>query len=309
MTTITPYKHHIRTKQNGDYYVDNGVLGESVTINAITSFSLVPITNPNLDKYYNVYIVVTETVITITMPGPMVAGIGNVSLGWYCRIDLISNTGAGSIIINDNNGVTIGRLNSNALGQVRSSVTLTLVEVLPLWCVAYGIPFVGTIDQMPTTTTNGIVLRKSNYGILYSLINGTPNVNTTVDVALPWNNPTNLIIDTDFYSFSGGNSRINAVVSGMFRFSITIGVNISLLSTLTNLRIRPRLNGITFIGSFTVYNASILPYASGVYWLDCITYIPAGSYVEIMVGKTAVSVGTNPMDINTAVYVEYVGQT
>lgn len=312
MTTIVPYVHNTRTQMNGDMIVNNGVIGEPINITATGDISLVPGVTPGLGltKYYNSYIINTNAIITVTLPSPIVAGIGNVALGWYCRIDLVSTTGVGAITIVDHLTQVVGRLNANTtVAKVLSSAVITLVEATPVWCAAYGLPSYGTPNQMATTTSTGIQLRRASYGKMYSLTNGSVDVNTTVDIALPWNNATNLVLDTNYFSFAGANSRINFLTTGMYRIYVTIGINIVLLATLTNLRIRPRVNGVTFLSNFTVYNATILPYASGVYWLDCINYFTAGDYVEIMVGKSATSIGSNPTDSNTAIIVELVGQT
>lgn len=308
MTTIVPYVNNNRTIMNGDVLVSGGVIGESIAISATSDFSLSPTLTPALLKYYNVYVITAETARIVTLPSPKVAATGDVHLGWYCRIDLLSNIGTGSLSIRDHLGQNVATLNANpAFGKVQSSVTMTLLEATPLWCAGYGVPTRGSISQIPITN-GSIVFVRSNFGKLYSAIDLLVNVNTIVDVALEWDNPTNLVIDPGYYSFSGSGARINFRVAGMYRIYLTLGIDIVLLATLTNIRIRPRVNGATYLTNFTVYRATILPYASGVYWLDCINYFNASDYVEIMVGKSLVSVGSNPTNSNTAIMVEYIGQ-
>lgn len=287
----------------GDIYVGGGSIGESVQVTSTANFSLVPPTV--FSKYYNLYEVSTNNAIIVTLPSPT-----NVELGWSCRISMISSTGTGSIEIRDHLGGVVARLTSNiAAGQARQSVVLTLVESTPAWCAGYQVPTLGTSTQVLVMDAQPS-FKLLNYGTLYSLIsNAGTSVNTTTDVAIQWNNPTNLFIDNDYYTFSGSNSRINAVVSGVFKFNSIIGINNVALATLTNLRIRPRINGVTFVTSFIVYLTPISAFASGVYWLNCMVYMAAGSYLEIMVGKSATSVGTNPLDASTSIRVQYISQT
>lgn len=301
MSTTARYKDY--TAFNGDITINGGALGEMVSVTASANFSLVPPTT--FSKYYNVYEVTAETTITITLPSPT-----NVTLGWYCRISLISATGAGKLLIVDHLGADVATLDSNtSFGKVRASVTLTLVEATPAWCEAYSVPSVGGTLQMIASNTYP-TYKQFNFGLLFSRCSSAVDVNSLIDVALPWNNATNLTFDSEYYSFAGGNSRVNSLISGVYHYSCIIGIANTLLATQTNLLIRPRINGTTFVSSFIVFASTIQPFTDGVYWLDCEVYMTAGSYLEIMVGKSLISVGTNPVDnVNTCIYAEYISQS
>lgn len=300
IVTAPRYKDYLSCS---DIYVGGGSVGESVQLTSTANFSLVPPTV--FSKYYNLYEVTTNNAIIVTLPSPT-----NVELGWSCRINMISSTGAGSIEVRNHLGAVVARLISNvAAGQARQSVMLTLVESTPAWCAGYQVPTSGTSRQVLSMDAQPS-FKPINYGTLYSLIdNPGTNVNTTSDVAIEWDNPTNLFVDNDYYSFSGSGARINTAFSGVYKFNAIIGINNVALATLTNLRIRPRINGTTFVTSFIVYLTPINAFASGVYWLNCMVYMTAGSYLEIMVGKSVTSVGTNPLDAGTSIRVQYISQT
>jgi hypothetical protein len=303
MTVVSVSRDNEYMAMNGDIAVSGGSLGEMVSITATGSISLVPGVS-GLTKYYSVYEVSTNTTIAVTLPSPT-----DVAKGWYCRINLISSTGVGSMTIVSHLGATVAFLSNNiSFGRSQSSVSLTLIDSVPTWAEAYSVPAVGGVLQIPAM--NGLpAFKQFNFGQLFSRCSASVNANTITDVAIPWNSATNIVIDNDYYTFTGGNSRIGSVLSGVYRYDAIIGINI-VGSTLTNLRIRPRINGTTFLTGFVVFLASINPFASGVYCFNCEVYMAAGSYLEIMVGKSAVSAGTNPVDAtNSAVWVEYISQT
>jgi len=295
---------------NGDCDISTGSLGETVILSGITlSFSLVPgVSALGLTKYYNVYVVQTNTPnINITLPTVEVA------TGWYCRIDLTSTAGTGSLLIS--NGATIvAGLNSNStFGSVQTSVTLVKIGGTNSWATMYSVPASGTAIQTPIITRTGLLMKNYISAKFFSfcdvLGSGVINVNTTADVALRWVNPNGRYFDTAFYNVVS-NTRITALIAGSYSFAGIIGINNVSSANLNNLRIRPRLNGLTFLTSFSVVASQIQLFASGVYYFEGAFVLAANDYVEILIGKSAISVGTNPVDLaNTSMSVTLVGST
>lgn len=303
MTTITYYRNNIYKSLNGDLSVTNGSIGENVTINATGNFSIVPNVSLQLDVYYNVYTVNTNTPIIITFPSAT-----DVSIGWSCRVNLVSSTGNGSINIVNHLGATIAALASNpSAGNIRSSVYLTLMTTAPLWCEAYSIPDLGLSNQT-VILDGGPMLKPINFGNVFAYSATSVNANTTTDVAIPWDGLISRFIDTDYYNIVS-NTRITAQRTGIAKIIAFIGVSSISSATLTNLRIRPRYLGATYLTSFIVNTGTILPFNTGSYMFTGMFYLNTGEYIEIMIGKSATSVGTNPTSvINTLVHVEYIAQ-
>lgn len=294
---------------SGDYDVRGGSLGETVVLTGVTlSFSLVPGVGPiTFSKFYNVYVVQTNTPnINITLPTV------EANIGWYCRIDLISTTGAGSLLIS-NGASIVATLNSNStFGSVQTSVTLVKITASNGWATLYSTPIRAGSTQIPTITKNGILVRSYVTGRFFSFCDvaaGTViNANTTTDVALRWINPTGQFLDTSFYTVASS-TRITALITGSYSFAGIIAITNAGGATQTNIRIRPRLNGTTFLTSFNVVTSQIQLFTAGVYYLEGAFVLNANDYIEIMVGKSATSGGTNPVDLaNTSMSVNLVGQ-
>lgn len=297
---------------NGDIDTGSGYLGESVYITGVnTNISIIIGAAPLLlTKYYNTYTIQTESSINLTVPYTP-----NVGLGWYTRIDLVTSTGNGNITILDISNNVIAKLNSitpstTNLNEI-SSVNLTLIESNK-YSVLYSLPLYGRARQFPIISDLGILVRNSVYANFFSFCDvstGTViDANTTTPAPLRWVNPTGQYIDPDYYSVTS-NTQINHLQTGTYKYSGLIGITILGGSTLTNLRIRSRLNGVTFLNSFVVSTSQILPFASGSYMISGVASVVAGDYIEFVVDKTTVSAGTNPVDlVNTCMRVELVGQ-
>jgi hypothetical protein len=293
---------------NGDYDVRGGCLGETVVLSAVTlNFSLVPGVGPiNFTKYYNGYVVQTNVAINITLPTV------EVTIGWYCRIDLVSTTGAGSIAIS-NGAINVATLNSNStFGSVQTSVTLVKIAGTNSWATMYSVPIRGGSTQMPVITPNGMLMRSYISGRFFSFcdtVAGTViDANTTTDVPLRWINATGQFIDSAYYSVVSS-TRITFLVTGSYSFGGIIGISNAGLATQANIIIRPRLNGVTFLTSFSVVTGTIQAFTNGVYYFEGAFALTAGDYIEIMVGKTVLSAGTNPVVLgSTSMSVNLVGQ-
>jgi len=293
---------------NGDLDVNAGYLGESVSItNVTTNVSLeLGIAPLLLTKYYSTYTIQTESAITVTLPTS-----SNLNIGWYTRIDLISNTGTGSITVL--NGVSnIAQLNGNTItARQRASVNITLIDSTT-YVSLYSLPLYGTSNLLPLYTSNGISLRNNIFCCFFSycdISSGTPiDANVSISVPLRWINPTGQFFDSSFYTIAN-NTRITVLATGSYKFSGIIGINNSGGSTQANTIIRPLLNGTTFLTSFNITPGTINSFADGVYMFDGIFNLNANDYIEIVVGKTIVSSGTNPVDLaNTSMTVRLVGQ-
>lgn len=292
---------------NGDVDPGTSYLGESIYITGLsTNASLVAGVAPlSLTKYYTTYSIQTESVINITLPSS-----ANVGLGWYTRIDLITNTGSGQINILNNLSTQIARLNGNSGAQQRSSVTLTLITTTT-YSVLYSMPLFGAARRMPILTNAGVLVRSSVLANFFSYCDVSTgvviNANTTTSTPLRWINPNGQFIDSTYYSVVA-NTRITYAQTGAYKFTGIIGINNAGGASLTNLRIRPRLNGVTFLTSFSVVTGTILPFATGTYMFDGIFSVTAGDYIEITVDKSVVSGGTNPVDlVNTCMRIELAG--
>ena len=290
---------------NGDIDVGTGSLGESIYITGVTTnVSIVVGVAPLLlTKYYNTYTIQTESNITLTMPTTQV------SLGWYTRIDMISNTGTGQIRILVG-AVEIARLNGATVAQ-RNSVTLVLTAA-STYSVLYAMPLFGAARSMAVLTQNGIIVRSSILANLFSYCDvaggATIDANTLTITPLRWINPTGRFFDPVYYNIVS-NTRITHLQGGVYKYSGIIGVNNTLLATQTNMRIRPRLNGATILDDYCVVAGTIRNFANGVYTFDAIFEVIAGDYIEIVIDKTLLSVGTNPVDLaNTCMTVQLVGQ-
>lgn len=292
---------------NGDLDVRNGYLGESVLLTGVTlSFTLVPGMMPiNFSKYYSDYIVQTNVTINITLPTV------ELPVGWYCRITLVSSTGAGSLLISNGAGI-VATLNSNSsFGSVTTSVTLIKITSTNGWATMYPVPISAGVTQMPVLTQNGILLRSYIVGGFFSFCDVSTgaviNANTLINTPLRWINPNGQYIDSKFYTVAS-NTRITVLATGSYSFAGIIGISNDILSTLANLRIRPRLNGVTFLTSFSVVTSTIQNFTNGVYYFEGVFALNANDYVEIMVDKTIISLGVNAVDLaNTSMSVELVG--
>jgi hypothetical protein len=295
VTTVS--RSIIRT---GDLDVGGGQLGEFIAIDTNADFSIVPATAPqNFIKYYTHYSVLTEAAIAITLPAA-----NKVVNGWRCKIGMVSNTGAGNITVKNSSNVTVAFIASNSV----AGVAYGSVELISLagigWSAAYGLPKIAAVGQIFSQGANGFPAYNSSYmGSFFSFcdtaLGPVIDANTLTPTALRWANPTGRVLDAEYFNAAASNTRIQPIVSGVFRYTIFIGIDNAGGATQANIQIFPRINGVTFPPSYTIIAGTIQPYIPGVYVMEGCYNFTANDYLEIMVDKSVVSGGTNPVSLTT----------
>lgn len=289
-------KNNITKFINGDLDIGNGYLGESVTITTSAN-----VDSNTLGEYFTNYTIQTESTINFILPTA-------VNVGWGASINLITNTGTGNI--NILNGATqIARLNGNT-GRQTVTVNVLLINSTT-YIPMYSLPLYGD-RQVAVATANGILARSSILASFYSYCDiaaGVPiDANTTIDIPLRWINPNGQYLDSLYYSIVS-NTRITHLQAGTYKYCGLIAIANAGGATQTNLNIRPRLNATTFPGSFSVVPSTILLFTNGVYLFNGTFSLSAGDYMEIVVSKSIVSGGTNPLSLNnTVMSIRLIGQ-
>lgn len=297
---------------DGDMDINSGKLGDFVSIDGVVSnISLVPGVNvADLTQYYSFYSITTNASIVVTLPSP-----ANVQTGWKCVVDLISSTGAGSLTIVDHTGATtVALLSANTtFGQSLCGVELQLMNDAQLWRASYTVPAKGAVTQLLSSTSTGMPIAKPiGIGMYYSacdiLAGAVINANTLTPTALRWINPLGKYQDSSYYQPTPAvDTRILALVSGFYRVTCIVGISTVAPATQANLLIRARVNSGLFVNSETITAATVSLFTDGVYQLECSMPLLAGDYFEIMVNKTALTAGSNPVDLpNTRIIVRYV---
>jgi hypothetical protein len=294
---------------NGDIDINSGQLGDFVSINNVVSnISLVPGVNvADLSQYYSFYSITTNAAITVTLPSP-----SNVQTGWKCVIDLISSTGAGSLTIVDHTASAVAVLSANTtFGQSLCGVEMQLINDILLWRSSYTVPTKGSPTQLLSCTSTGMPIAKPiGIGMYYSacdtIVGAAINVNTLTPTALRWVDPLGKYQDDAYYQ-TVSDTRIQALVAGFYRATCIVGITTVVPATQANLLIRARVNGGLFVNSETITAANVSPFTDGIYQIECSMPLLVNDYFEIMVNKTIISGGGNPVDLpNTRIIVRYV---
>jgi hypothetical protein len=286
---------------NFDVDVGGGQLGEFIAIDTNADFSIVPLVAPqNLKRYYTHYSVKTELPINITLPD-----VSLIRNGWRCKISMISETGAGSITVKNSSNVTVAYITSNvSFGKSYGSVKLIALTGI-VWSVAYGLPKVAKTGQIYYSTgypAFAEVTLGRYFSFCDTALGAAIDVNTLTPTALRWINPTGRTIDAAYYNIAAASTQVQVTVTGNFRYSVFIGVVNAGGATQSNIQIFPRINGVTLPTGYVVTNGTVQNYTDGVYTLEGAYRFTANDYLEIMMDKSIVSAGTNPVDlVNTCI--------
>lgn len=293
---------------NGDIDVGGGTVGDFASVTTSANFSIVPDIAPqNFPRYYSTYFVTTNSAISITMPA-----IAAVSEGWRCKFDLTSSNGNGSITVLDSSAAQVGLIPAtSSVGGTVGYGSIELTAFAGGWIAVNFLPKQGPPSYTLITGANGYPMySKIAIGTFAAICDtgagAVIDVNTTTDVALRWANPAFKYVDTNFFNPSpSSNTQVQVVLGSTYIVTAIIGIANAASATQANIRIRPRINGVTYPSGFSTITGTVQPFTDGVYYLTAAITLAANDYFEIMVGKTVTSVGTNPVDLaHTTITVE-----
>jgi hypothetical protein len=304
-----------------DINTGSGQLGCTANLTTVdTDFSLVPGVNvTGLTKYYSTYnIEPSVDNLVVTLPS-------SVSLGWKCKLVVlfanpaVVGTTINTFTVNDHLGTTVFVFNS---GQTISaalatstfqSATFLLKDATPTWIVqpdfAESLQLGNAITWHPTN--NFPIYKQLNYiGRLGLRGDGTTDINVLiVTPALVGFSTTNsyggitdfLTYDTSFYTIT--NTRITFLITGTYFIQYLIVVQNSGGATTTNIVFQLRVNGAlpllpAFVKLGNINTSWEVRYPGR---------FTAGDFIELLGGKTVVSVGSNTIDTFSSVIVQYLG--
>jgi len=285
--------------------VNSGSMGGLVNITTSADFSLVPPTTFNM--YYFIYVIKTDSVINVTLPSST-----DVTTGWKARIILVSaaNTGIINLI---SAGSNIGTLSSVGLKYIGVEIQLVNISGI-LYRITY---FIGntTGEQLliPYNIVSGNIVPtiRPYYAykfFSYSGLAGSASIdgNTTTLVAIPWDSNTpGRYVDQFAFDTSVSTRIYPTIISAVVRVNVCVYVNSTGGATNVN-TLSVRQNGSSFTIASTVTSTS--PAGSQILYLTCGAFAAstATNYIEIMIGKSTASVGSNLVDrISTYLFAEY----
>jgi hypothetical protein len=280
-----------------NYVIDtnNNVLGGFASITTSSATLNLSPTGGVLDRYFYTYYIKTDVAVTVTLPIT-----ATTTKGWKCRIILFSPTSAGSLVIKDSAGTTVAGLSSPNSAS-KPSVELILVKNATLgnWFPIYSTYNVPRRSLFVVNGAGFVVntpMSLGNFTAFSGLVGTTLNVNNTVLVPIPWSSAATGFYQDNIFFTQTSTTQITCLRACNVRLKSLAFVN--------------NLGGATSVNTFSVtknggsfgtpivgvISGTISLSASVVFELTTYSNLAAGDVIDLRIGKTASSGGTNPLD-------------
>lgn len=256
-----------------------------------------------LNKYYYIYYVTTNVSTTVTLPV-----IANLIKGWKCRLILYSSAGTGSLVVQDSAGTSLFTLTTP------NTVARPSVEVFAVkgttnnWIYIYNMYNVLQKTIFTVAGTNSLVPAAMTVGkfVAYSgAVGSTINVNSTTLIPIPWSSSvTGFFQDNVYFSLSGTSSIITCMKTSFMKIKALIFVGNQGGATSIN-RANLLIKGLS--QNFEVMQGTISTTTSIVWELTALCSASVGNSIEIRVGRSSFSGGTNPLDQgSTCIFIQVI---
>lgn len=286
--------------------VNAGSLGSMVEITTSSNFSLVPPTT--FDKYYYIYLIKTNSTINVTLPDST-----NVAVGWRARLILNSSANTGVINLLNAASSFIGTISANF---AESGVEVCLVNTTstPYKLNYYYGNSNSTTSRLTIYTRIGteIVplikpLSAMRFFSYSSNSIGTLNANLVGTVTVPWEvGTTGRYVDNNYFDTTINTNITPNYPSFNVKIFACVYVNASGGATSVTIA-RLSLNGTGTIISQQVNLGTISNTATQVINITGYFVSTSPNFVQLQVGKTVLSSGSNIIDrTSTYIIAEYI---